>query len=390
VSKHALLSPSAAHRWIACPPSARLCENVTDEGSSYAQQGTDAHTLAEYKLRKASGEKRLKDPRKHLTNYDQQMEDTTDEYVNFCMEEFERLNSAGGAMLIVEQRVKYHEYVPDSSGLADCLIVGDGELVVIDFKYGENPRNLVHAEDNPQLKLYALGGLLAYDGIYDIANVKMCVVQPRLEYLGTSTIPKEELYQWAEEIVKPAAELAWAGEGEQLAGEHCKFCKVKVKCRALKDLHMECAKHDFKEPPLLDNSEIAEILVLLDKITSWLSDVKEYAFQSALNGEVYPGFKLVERQANREYTDEEAVAERLRGAGHYNIFKPPKLVGLTEMAKVIGKKAFGELLEGDDPLVHRPSAKPTLVPESDKRKAIQIKTAAEDFADHETGGNENG
>lgn len=384
--KHALLSPSAAHRWIACPPSARLCENVTDKGSSYAQQGTDAHTLSEYKLRKATGEKRLKDPRKHLANYDKAMEDYTDEYVNFCLEEYERLKAAGGAMLIVEQRVKYHQYVPDGSGLADCIIVGDAEIVVIDFKYGENPRNLVRAEDNPQLKLYALGSLLAYDGIYEIQTVKMCVVQPRLEYIGMDTIPKDELYRWAEEIVKPAAELAWDGKGEQFAGEHCKFCKVKVQCRALAAMHMEQAKHDFKEPPLLDNYEIAEILTQADKIASWLSDVKEFAFQSALKGEIYPGFKLVERQSNREYTDEDAVADCLRGAGHYNIFKPPKLVGLTEMAKVIGKKAFAELLEGEEPLVHRPGAKPTLVPESDKRKAIQIKTAAEDFADHEENG----
>ena len=385
MSKHALLSPSAAHRWIACPPSARLCEKITDEGSTYAQQGTDAHAVAEYKLRKANGEKRLKDPRKHLKFYDKQMEDYTDEYVNFCLEEYERLKAAGSAMLIVEQRVRYDRFVPDGSGMADCLIVGGSELVVIDFKYGENPRNLVAAEDNPQLKLYALGGLLAYDGIYDIATVKVCVVQPRLEYLGTDSIAKEELYRWAEEIVKPAADLAWDGKGEQCAGEHCKFCKVKEQCRALRDFNE--IEYAFKDAPLLENWEISEILEKADRVTKWLSEVKEYAFQSALTGEVYPGFKLVERQSNREYTDEDAVAERLRVAGHYNIFKQPKLVGLTEMTKVIGKKAFAELLEGENPLVHKPAPKPTLVPESDKRPAIQILTEDNAFSDDvENGG----
>jgi hypothetical protein len=389
--KHALLSPSSADRWIACPPSARLCENVTDTGSTYAQEGSDAHTLCEHKLRKIIGEK-TKDPRKHLTYYDKQMEDTTDDYVTYCLEQLERVKAAYlVARLFVEQRVKYDEYVPDGRGTADCVIVSDGEMVVIDFKYGEGVP--VQAEDNPQLMLYALGCLLAFDGIYDIEIVKMCVVQPRRESITEAIIYADALYHWARDIVKPAAELAWNGDGEQQAGKHCQFCKVKAKCRARAEANLALAKYEFQDPPLLENDEIAAILTQADELAGWVSDVKDYALQAALRGEKFHGFKLVAGRSNREYTDEDAIADRLRRAGYYNIFKVPKLLGLTEMTKILGKVTFGVLLEGatkgedekptHEPLIVKPPGKPTLVPESDKRQPIKINSAADDFADHE-------
>jgi hypothetical protein len=363
-----------------------LCENVTDSGSTYAQEGTDAHILCDHLLRKALGEK-TKDPRKHLTYYDKAMEDAADEYVNFCVGEYERLKQAGDALMIVEQRVKYEEYVPQGSGSADCLIIGNGEMVVIDFKYGAGIS--VSAENNPQLKLYALGCLLAFDAIYDIETVKMCIVQPRRENISIETISKDALYQWAEEIVKPAAELAWEGEGEQRAGEHCQFCKIKATCRARAEANMALAKYDFHAPPHLEHSEIAEILAQADEFTRWLSDVKDHALNSALKGETFPGFKLVEGRSNREYTDEAVIAERLQRAGYYNIYKAPRLMGLTDMTKLLGKTTFGVLLEGTGdapdfpPLVVKPKGRPTLVPDDDKRQPIQVNTAADDFADHE-------
>jgi len=389
--KHALLSPSSADRWIACPPSARLCENVTDSGSTYAQEGSDAHTLCEHKLRKILGEK-TKDPRKHLTYYDKQMEDSADEYVAYCMGELERVKAADiSARLFVEQRVKYDAYVPQGSGTADCVIVSDKEMVVIDFKYGEGVA--VQADGNPQLKLYALGCLLAFDGIYDLETVKMCIVQPRRESITEASMPKETLYQWAEEVVKPAADLAWDGEGEQQAGKHCQFCKIKAQCRARAEANLALAKHEFKDPPFLENDEITEVLAQADELASWVSDVKDYALQAALRGETFQGFKLVAGRSNREYTEEDAIADRLRGAGYYNIFKAPKLLGLTEMTKILGKVTFGVLLEGAEkdedgkptyePLVIKPPGKPTLVPESDKRQPIKINSAVDDFADHD-------
>jgi len=386
MSYHALLSPSSAHRWLVCQQSARLEENANDSGSSYAQEGTEAHTLCDHLLRKALGEK-TKDPRKHLNYYDKAMEDAADEYVNFCMGEYERLKQAGDALMIVEQRVRYEEYVPQGSGSADCLIIGNGEMVVVDFKFGAGIA--VSAEDNPQLKLYALGCLLAFDAIYDIDRVTMCIVQPRRENISTETVSKESLYRWAEEVVKPAARLAWAGEGEQRAGDHCQFCKIKATCRARAEANMELAKYDFHAPPHLEHCEISEILAQADEFIRWLSDVKDYALSSALKGETFPGFKLVEGRSNREYTDESAIAERLQRAGYYDIFKAPRLLGLTDMTKLLGKTTFGALLEGTDnnpvypPLVVKPKGKATLVPDDDKRQAIHVDTAADDFADHE-------
>jgi hypothetical protein len=322
------------------------------------------------------------------------MEDYTDDYVSFCLEEVARLKATDAACepwMLVEQRVKYTDYVPEGSGTADCVIIGNAEMVVIDFKYGKNVP--VDAENNPQLKLYALGCLMAFDGIYDIAQVKMCVFQPRRENISAETVSKESLYQWAEEVAKPAADLAWEGEGEQQAGDHCRWCKVKAKCRAFAELELAKTRFAFTEPPLLGNHEIAEILTDVDRTIKWLNDVKKYALRAALDGEAFPGLKLVAGKSNRKYTDEAAVVERLLNAGYRDIYKPPTLEGLTGLTKRLGKKVFGALLEGAEkdangeptypPLIAKPPGKPALVPESDKRPAMDIKTAADVFAVHD-------
>jgi hypothetical protein len=377
--KHAFLSPSAAHRWIHCPPSARLCEHAVDEGSSYAAEGSCTHELAEYKLRGFLGEK-PKDPREHLSYYDREMEDATDEYAGFCIQEYERLKSAGGnPLLIVEQRVRYEEYVPHGSGSADCLIIGDGEMIVVNFKYGAGVA--VDAEDNPQLKLYALGCLLAFDGIYDISTVKMCIVQPRRDNLSTVTVFKESLYQWAEDVVKPAAELAWNGDGDQQAGEWCRFCKIKAECRARAEANVALAAYEFREPLLLENDEIVAILSQLDELTSWAGDVKDFALAEALRGVKFDGYKVVEGRSNCRYSDEDAVVSSLRrevAATDEELFKT-ELRGITEMEKWLGKKRFEDLLGA---FVVKPKGKPVLVPDGDKRQPIK-NTAVSDFADHE-------
>lgn len=374
MSQHALLSPSASHRWIACPPSARLCEDVQDTGSTYAQEGSDAHTLCEYKLRTLLGEK-VRDPREHLSYYDQTMEDATNDYANFCISEYERLSEYGKPQMFVEQRVRYEEFVPYGSGSADCLIIGNGEMVVVDFKYGAGIA--VDAEDNPQLKLYALGCLLAFDLLYDIDAVKMCIVQPRRDNIATATVSKESLYTWAKTIVKPAAELAWNGEGEQKSGEHCQFCKIKATCRTRANANLELARLEFAEPAEMDAEDIAVVLNQADEFTRWISDVKEFALASALSGIKYPGFKLVEGRSNRRYTDEGAVAEATTKAGYTDIYET-KLIGLTAMERLLGKTKFNKVLEG---LIEKPQGKPVLVPEADKRQEINVNTAAMDFAD---------
>jgi hypothetical protein len=270
--------------------------------------------------------------------------------------------------------VRYEEYVPEGSGSADCVVIAGGEMVVCDFKYGAGIA--VSAEDNPQLRLYALGCLLAFDALYDIETVEMCIVQPRRDNVSTATMSKDELYAWAENVVGPAAQLAWNGEGEQKSGEHCQFCKIKATCRVRANANMELARFEFEDPAELDAADIAVILGQADEFTRWISDVKDYALAAALNGTAFPGFKVVEGRSNRKYANEEAVAQAVESIG-LDPFER-KLLGITAMTALLGKKRFEETLSA---YIEKPQGKPVLVPETDKRQEINVTTAADDFAD---------
>jgi len=373
MGKHALLSASSSHRWMNCPPSARLCEQYDDKGSSYAQEGTDAHTLGEYKLKSALGIK-AKDPTTKLTYFNDEMDECATGYAAYIMElvEMAKQNCADPVVLI-EQRLDFSKYVEEGFGTGDAVVIADGTLHIVDYKHGQGV--LVEADDNPQMKLYALGALELFDGIYDIDHVSMTVYQPRRDNISTHTVFKESLYQWAEEVLKPAAELAYAGEGEFNCGDWCQFCKAKHDCRKRAERNLELAKHDFKLPPLLEDDEIESILAKIDDLVSWASDIKDYAMQSALSGKHWNGWKLVEGRSNRKYINESAVADTVSTAG----FDPyeHKVMGITAMEKTLGKARFAELLGG---LVEKPQGKPTLVPESDKRPAMN--TAKQDFNDN--------
>ncbi len=370
--RHAYLSASASHRWLSCPPSAKLCAEVKDEASPYAQQGTDAHELCEYKVLHALGED-VKDPTENLDYFDTEMDESTDEYCSYVMEQYEKAKQlCRDPQVLVEQRLDFSKWVPDGFGTGDCLIIADKVLQIIDFKYGLGV--LVEAENNPQMMCYALGALDTYDGIYDIESVGMTIFQPRRGNVSTFTISKEDLLKWAEEFLAPIAQLAYNGEGELNAGDHCQFCKVKATCRKRAEYNMELATYDFEEPAMLDEDEIAEILPKIDSLIAWANDIKDYALQQALSGVTYKGFKVVEGKSNRKYTDENAVAETVKQHG-YDPYEQ-KLLGITAMTSLLGKKKFEELLGG---LVSKPPGKPALVPESDKRPTPN--TAIDDFND---------
>ena len=263
--------------------------------------------------------------------------------------------------------------MPDGFGTGDCVIIADGVLHIIDFKYGQGV--LVSAEDNPQMKLYALGALELFDGIYDISTVSMTIYQPRRENVSTHTVFKESLYQWAEEVLKPTATLAFDGNGQYLAGEWCQFCRAAVKCRARAEEKLKLAQFEFTLPPLLTDADIEEILMKLDDLTSWANDIKAYALEAAVShGKEWCGFKLVEGRSIRKYSNEEAVAEAAKAAGYRDIYEN-KLIGITAMEKLLGKAKFQEILGG---LIEKPPGKPTLVPLSDKRQAINT-SAKHDF-----------
>lgn len=367
---HAVLSASSSERWLHCPPSARLCESYEDKGSDYAAEGTDAHELCEYKLRKALGVV-AQDPTENLTWFNEEMSDCANGYAAYVLEQVEAAKqTCADPIVLIEQRVDFSRWVESGYGTADCIIIADGTLQIIDYKHGLGV--LVSAEENPQMQCYALGALELFDDIYDIDSVRMTIYQPRRDNVSTYEISKDELYRWADEVLKPTADLAFVGDGNFLCGEWCGFCKAKHDCRARADANMELARYDFKLPPLLTDEEVEEILSRVDDLVAWASDIKDYALQQAISGKEWNGWKLVEGRSNRKYTSETAVASAVTDAG----FDPyeRKVLGVTAMQKLLGKSRFEELLAA---YIEKSQGKPTLVPESDKRPAMN--TAKNDF-----------
>ena len=377
MTKHAFLSASSSHRWLACPPSALLCAKEADQSSAYAKQGSDAHELCEYLLLKALGHD-PPDPTENLDYYDAEMLSCAEGYRDFVMEQVEEARKLSADTLIcVEQRLDYSRWVENGFGTGDCVIVADDLLHVIDYKYGLGVLVSASGEDgtgNSQLKCYALGALDTFGDLYDIRRIKLSIYQPRRENVDTFEMTVEDLLRWADDVLSPTAKLAFTGDGEFCAGDHCVFCKVKATCRARADYNMELAKYEFEKPAMLDDEEIAAILPMIDSLVSWATDIKEFALQQALSGTVYEGYKVVEGRSNRKYSDETAVAKIVQDAG-YDPFEK-KLLGVTAMQRQLGKKRFQELIGG---LLYKPPGKPVLVPTSDSRP--EMNTAANDFID---------
>ena len=370
MADHALLSASSSYRWLNCPPSAKLAAECPDTSSPYSLQGTQAHSLAAYKVMRAL-DMDAKDPNTELSLLDREMEDCTDAYCAFVMEQLaEAEKHCSDPIVLIEQRLDFSRWVPDGFGTGDACIVADDCIHVIDFKYGMGV--LVDAERNPQMMCYALGLLEAFDGIYPIRTVCMSIFQPRRSNVSTCEMSKRDLLIWAETVLSPTARLAYKGEGAFKAGDHCQFCPVKATCRKRAEYNLEMARYDFTPPVTLTEDEIAAILPRLDELTAWANDVKEHALAQAISGTHYPGFKLVAGRSVTKYTDEDAVALAVKAVGADPYER--KLLGITEMKALLGKKRFDEILGG---LTFKPPGKPTLVPESDKRPAMT--TAKNDF-----------
>lgn len=372
MSKHAILSASASHRWLNCTPSARLELEFENTGSEAAREGTAAHALCEHKLKRAL---RMRSKRP-VSDYDSdEMEECTDAYCDFVIEQVELARQVcSDPIVLIEQHLDFSCYVPDGFGTGDCIIISDDRLHIIDFKYGMGI--LVEAEENPQMKLYALGALQIYDALYDIREVSMTIFQPRRENVSTWTVPVTELREWAEEELRPKAELAFAGAGDYIPGEWCTFCRAAVRCRARAEEKLRLAQMEFRTPPLLTDAEIEEILRVIPDLTKWANEITAYATDAAVNhGKEWNGFKVVEGRSVRKYRDEAKVAEAVKTAGYTDIWRK-SLITLTDMEKLMGKDTFREIL-GD--LIYKPPGKPTLVPRSDKRPAITKADAKTDF-----------
>ncbi|NFO12729.1 DUF2800 domain-containing protein [Clostridium botulinum] len=370
MAKHALLSASSSSRWLNCPPSVKLEEGFENTTSVFAEEGTLAHELGEITLRLNLGEftkrKYSSQLAKIMENelFTKDMPDYVDMYVDTCMEKVsEAKATTPDAIAIVEQKLDFSDWVPDGFGTGDFVIIADGTMEICDLKYGKGVQ--VSAKNNSQMRLYALGAISQFEFLYDIQKVKMTIIQPRLDSISTDKMTVEELLRWADEVVKPTAELAIKGEGEFCTGDHCKFCRAKAVCRARADKNMELAQYEFQKPPTLDNNDIGFILNRVDELTSWAKDVKEYALNQALKGEEFDGFKVVEGKSNRKWTNEKAVGDILLEQGFLeNIIYTKKLTGISNMETAIGKKEVNRLL-GD--YIIKPQGKPTLALATDKR-----------------------
>lgn len=397
---HALLSASSSKQWLHCPPSVRLQEGFPNESSVYTEEGTFAHEICEYKVRKYLHE-RVKRPQSE--KYDtEEIEQITDMYAEFVITVIEEMKATGcEPMAFVEERVDYSHIAPSGFGTADMIIIGKDEngrglLHICDFKAGKGV--FVDADHNSQMMLYALGALASYGFLYDIETVRMSIIQPRLDNISTCEMSVTELEEWGESI-KPTALLAFEGKGEQHPGDWCRFCRAKPVCKACADEALALCREDFldldagafddtaeesdmtapyeadtktavfKQPGLIPLSELAEILPTLNRISAWIEAVFAFVSSEAINhGVPIPGYKVVEGRSKRVFTDTKAVVDVAVQNGYTDLYKQT-LITLTDFEKMMGKKKFNELL-GD--YVAKPPGKLALVPDSDPREAVDL------------------
>ena len=384
---HAKLSSSASKRWLGCPGSVKLSEHYPNGSSIYADEGTIAHGVAEGMISKDDKlvQKYEVEADKFYGEHPElngtflEMKMILQPYVDYVFEEYAaQVHEDEAAQLMTEERVDLTEYIPGGFGTSDVVILRQGRLHIIDLKYGKGVA--VSAEDNPQLKLYALGTLARFDMLYDIEDVVMTIYQPRLDNVSTDTIKAKDLYAWGEEVIKPGAQLALSEDAPVHAGDWCQFCPARYDCKERARDAMELQK--YLGQMVLSPEEIAEILGKIDRLTKFAEDIKDSALTKALDGEEIPGWKVVEGRSIRKYVgSEEEIVRQCEGAGYDQaLLYERKLLTITNMEKLMGKKQFAEVLGA---YVEKPEGKPTLAPESDKRPAITNNSAAEDFADED-------
>lgn len=381
MTAHALLSPSAAHRWLYCTAAPLLEQNFPDSESEYAAEGTLAHSVAELKLRKYT---EPMSQRTYNTRYNKlkkdllwqpEMDGHTETYLDFIKQIY--LQQPVAPAVRIEERVDLEKYAPACFGTADCLILAGETLYVIDFKYGKGVP--VSAEENPQMMLYALGALDKYQLLYQFQTVQMAIVQPRLNNISTWEITSEELKAWGEDEVRPAAQMAISGKGLFYPGTHCRFCKAKLQCKARAEHYAEAKveKDANPDPRLLVPADISRLLPIAAELETWAKDLKEYALKCCLDDIEIPGYKAVEGRGSREFTDLDKAFKILMENGTEEAMLYNKVpLTLAQAEKVVGAKQFNELLK--DYIVKKPG-KPALAKASDKRPAITGKPKAADI-----------
>lgn len=395
--EHAILSASAAHRWLECTPSAMLeaTEDI-EPCSTYAEEGTAAHALAELKLSKMYNkidsetyQQRFEEFVKEFGKYyNNEFVEYVDQYISFVKETTNELEKEGKQHhIFFETTVSFANVVPQGFGTADVLIITDDTIHVIDLKFGVGVP--VSAVGNPQLRLYGFGALNMFP---KSEHIKMTINQPRLDSISTDEMSKKDLVDWAYNYVAPRAELAIKGEGKlQSSEEACKFCKLKAKCKARADAQLEIAKKEFEmaldtttkmpiSPELMSPEQLGDILEIGPAFIDWFNDVKAFAVGQLQTGVKIPGFKLVRGRSNRIITDPERVKEILvdNGFDEEDLMEPPKMKGISKLEALVGKKLFGTLCED---YIIKPEGALTLATEDDSRpEANSIVLAQSEFS----------
>ena len=404
--KHAVLSASSSKQWLHCPPSARLQEDFPKESSVYAEEGTWAHELCEYKVKKYLHERKKRPQSEFFT---EEIEQATDVYAEFVISIIEEMRRNGCEPLcFVEERLDFSNIVPEGFGTGDMIILGKDEqgrglLHICDYKNGKGV--FVDAHENSQMMLYATGALNAYGYIYEIETVRMSIIQPRLENISTYEMSAANLRDWGESI-RPIAQMAFEGKGEQHPGDWCRFCRAKPVCKACMEEALGLAREEFldldggalaeeaeetdatapynadtstpvfKAPGLVSFAELVKVLPTLNRISSWIESVFAFVSGEAINhGVPVEGYKVVEGRSKRIFTDTKAVIKAAESEGYTDIYKQ-ELLTLTEFEKMMGKKKFAEIL---GQYVTKPPGKLALVPESDPRPAVDLSTVEDEF-----------
>lgn len=379
-STHALLSPSSSYRWLHCAAAPRLEAMVEDKGSDFAREGSLAHAMGARALKRSLSQSHKEEDveiEELFCDYHTgEMDEYVDNYVAIVLERYaDARNTTRDARLLVEAHLDFSSYVVDGFGTSDALIISDGAMEVIDLKYGKGVR--VKADGNTQMMIYALGALLSYGFDYNIERVRMTIVQPRLGNLSSAEMSTADLLAWAENTLRPAAEAAYRGNGPQVPGKWCRFCKVKRMCRALSSSCTSLAGK-YRDLRLLDAADLAsEVLPHLSVIKNWVAGAEAYALELALAGTEVPGYKVVEGRSFRRITDPDGAYLSLLNCGYTkdDILKPTELRTITDLEKLCGRKHFADICGR---YITKPAGKPTLVPVGDKREAI---APGGDFAD---------
>lgn len=377
---HALLGASSAQRWLVCTPSVRLEEMLPDSTSEYAQEGTLAHEFCSLKLAEkffpATSHKRaLASLRKHDL-YQKEMDRLADEYVEYI---------AGIAYsfpvqpyIAIEKRVSYAAYAQDGFGTADCIIIAGEDLFIIDYKHGQGVP--VSAEDNPQMKCYALGAYDTYKMIYDIKRIHTTIFQPRISNTNKWSYGIDDLLLWAETVLSPAAKLAYAGEGEfKPSAATCQFCRAAGVCRARAEMNLDAIELPAPDMRLLTDEEIGATLKRTEDFAGWLKKLEAAALEKLLSGVDIPGWKAVEGRSNRTIVDYDATVKALKEKGYKpSVLYEKKPLTLTALEALVGKAELSATL---GPLITKPQGKPTIAPATDKREPFKREGAADDFKD---------